>query len=530
MGGQGIELKQYFRAVVKRLWLVLLLMVLVVSGVYLRTVTQEPQYSATATLMVTGPILTPPSSTAGPAAAASAPRGGGSPAAMNDIVQLFSSRPIRERVARRLGLPGPAAIEGGVVATPQRATNLIKVRATSTDRTLPARLANTTSGEFIAYFREANRRDNREIRLFIEGQLGRARADLEASDARIEAYKERHRIATLEQAIGQASTEATSTRADRLSSTLQLKEIEAKLAAARTRLQAESQTRVAASTSVDNPVFSQLQTRLTTLEVQRAEFSQAYTERHPKMQQVEGEIVAIKKQLSAQARTVLGEELTQVNPIRDQLLGQIATLEVDRASAAARVQALGSLEGRHLAALLAIPALESGLNRLVRENEILDQNYSLLAGRRQEALLRENEAGFMPAGLQVMEAAVAPAAPEGVRWPLRTGVGALIGLALGVMAALFLETSDDRIRGAQDAERTLGAPVLAEVPNMAPARVVPGSAVLMIGLLLTVMLAGSLVARSMMVGTLSNRAAVSILAQMGRGIDGLTTWVGQAIR
>jgi len=531
MGGPGIELRQYYRAVVKRLWLVLLLMVAVSSGVYLRTVSQPPQYAATATLMVTGPIMTPPTSTAGAAATSVAPRGGGPPVAMNDIIQLFSSRPITERVARTLGLEGPSAIRGRVVATPMRATSLIKVRATSSDRAVPARLANVTTQEFIAYFHDANRRDTREIRLFVERQLVRARADLEASDAQIEAYKEQHGIVSLEQAISQAAADTATIRADLRSSTLALKEVGAKLAAARAQLQAESTTRVAARTSVDNPVFQQLQARLTALEMQRAEFSQVYTERHPRMQQIEGEIAAIGKQLSARARSVLGEELTQLNPIRDQLLGQIAALEVERASTAARLQGLSSLESRRAAAVGAVPGMEARLNRLLRENGILEENYRALSERRETALLRENEAGFIPAGLQVMEAAVAPTAHEGVRWPLRAGLGALIGLFLGVMAALFLETADDRIRSAQDAERTLGAPVLAEVPDMAPARVAPGSAALVIGLVLTMMLAGSVVAaRTSANGEAGSGAAVSLLLRVGRGIDGLTTRLGQAIR
>ncbi|MGQ0572177.1 MAG: GumC family protein [Armatimonadota bacterium] len=530
MGGSGVEFRQYFRAVTKRLWLVVLLAALAAGGVYMRVTSQPPKYSADATLMVTGSVFNPPiSSVPGSQSGGAVSR---QPAAVfNDIIQLITARPVSERVARELGLAGPGDARQGVTATQVRATDLIKIRAVHSDREMAPRLANTTADQLIAHFREVNRRDMRDVRLYIEKQLAQARARLVDSDRSIQAYKERHRIVDMTVTRSEATQEAAAARMERDTTALTLTEIEAKIAASRARLANEKLERVTARVTRDNPVFTQLQSRLTSLEIQRAEISQVYTPEHPKSKQIEGELANVRQQMLAQAKTVLSDETVGSNPVHDQLLTSVVTLEVDRAASTAKLNALTFLQRQRQGGLVSLPGLETGLTMLTRENKILDGNYSLLSERYQEALLRENEAGFIPAGVQVMETAVVPTAPVSARLPVQTGIAALVGLLLGVMGAIFLDSSEDRIRTAQDAERTLGVPVLAAVPDMTTPRVAPAGAALLVALVLMMVAGGSVVAaRTLGDGTADARSPVSMLAQLGRGIDHLTSRLGEAIR
>jgi uncharacterized protein involved in exopolysaccharide biosynthesis len=328
------------------------------------------------------------------------------------------------------------------------------------------------------------------------------------------------------------SEDLASLRRDRQTTAILLKETEARLAAATARFNREALTRVTERSTENNSVFQQLQSRLTALELQRTELSQKYTPLHPRMQELKGELAEVKRQLMSQARYVLGKEVTGINPVHEQLLTQIAALQVDRAAMAARPLALTAEEQGRQANLLPLARQQRELGALLRDNLALTLNYSALAQLYQDARLRENEAGFVPAGVQVVEAAVTPAAPEAAGLPVRVGAGALVGLLLGLMAAIVLETSDDRIRSPREAERVLGVPVLAGVPDMAPPRVAPAGAAAVIGLIFTLLIGTSIVvARTTSESTFgSTGAPVSMLVRLGRGIDGFAAWVGQAAR
>jgi uncharacterized protein involved in exopolysaccharide biosynthesis len=493
MAEQKAEFRQYVGAILKRFWLVLLMIVIAVSAAWMwptpfsRAGRSPAQYTATATMLVaTPPILSVPGvlgEDAGFRASQST--------ATNDIVNLIDSRTIAARVAERLNIDGgPAFVQRAVSASPVRGSSLLRVSASARNPRRAAEIANVASEELVAYFRETNRAALTETRRFVEEQLAQARARLEASERAIQAFKESRGMPSLEVARGQILAAAAAAQTETDTAATALRETEARLAAARSRIQREQPVVVASRSTSDNPVFRRYQDRLVDLELQRATLSQTYTPQHPRMEQVAREITDVRSRLTAEARTSIAEEVTATNPIHTRLVGDIVTMEVDRAAAAARLQALQTVQRRREAAMMTIPSAETAYNRLVRENRVLEANYTTLSTRYQEMLLRENQAGFFPASLQVVEAAIAPARPI-TTFPRTAAAAGALGLLVGIAGALFLETLDDRIRGSQEAERVLGVPVLAEIPMQGGAKPAPSPAVLAF---IGVLLAGSLAA------------------------------------
>ncbi|HWP29343.1 MAG TPA: hypothetical protein VNM50_07375, partial [Chloroflexota bacterium] len=341
----------------------------------------------------------------------------------------------------------------------------------------------------------------------------------------------RHNIVDIDQARSQVAAQAQAAETERQNALVALRETEARLRAAKAKLAGEKLERVMARTTRDNPVFVQLQQRLTQLELQRVEASQVYTAQHPRMIQLESEIAELRQRMTAEAKTVLSDQTVGANPLHTQFLGQVATLEVERAATTARLEAIAAVQSRRQAGLRTLPSIESGMAMLLRENEILEQTYAMLSQRHQEALIRESEAAFVTAGVQVMETAVVPNVPISSGLPLQTGIAGLIGLFLGVAAAIFLESTDDKIRSPQDAERTLGVPILAEVPDISPPRTAPAGAALVIALILALLVGGSLVAaRASREGEGGRPTTHSMLVRLGQGLGHLTTQLSQAVR
>lgn len=529
MTKSGMDLRQYYRAVVKRLWLVLLFVVMVIAVVYWRMGSKSPTYSASTLVMVTAPIVAAPTTVSSSSDSTSLNTNVG--IVINDIIQLVVTRPVTERVAKTLGLDGPDTVQRSVRASRIRDTDLVKIRASSKDRELAAKLANTSANVLVAHFREVNGRDAREVRLFIEQQLAQARARLDASDRAVESYKIRHGILVLDTEVAQASSDAAQARTDRENALKDLRETEARLAASSRRESTEQQMRLVSGTIKDNPVFQQLESRLTDLEIQRATLSQTYTSLHPKMKSIEGEIATVRQQMLSVTKKVVDNEVSEANPVYDQLLTDIVNKEVERAALLARIDALNFLERQRRRRNAQLPPVQTGMNQLTRVNEVLAENYSNLSKEYQDALIRENEAAYIPAGVQVMEPAVAPAIAEGLRPPVQAGIAGLVGLLLGIMAALLLETADDRIRTSGDAERALGAPVLAEVPDVAPARLAPAAATLIL-VLVVVLLLGAMLGVVQGAPDASSWAGMvgGWISRLIRGAEAFPVWLAQVVR
>lgn len=491
MADQKMELGQHVRAVLKRLWLVALMIALVVGAAYmwptpLGTAGRAPAlYSASTTLLlVAQPLQMVPDAT-GQGDASFRPS---QSVVANDIAQLIGSRPFAGRVARRLDISDPGSVQRSVSATPVRASSLLRVTVTATHPQWSADVANTAAEELIAYFRETNRASMTEARRFVEEQLAQAGARLEASDRAIEAFKQNRGMISLDSMRGQLLGAVASGTTAIDDTTTTLRETEARLAAVRDRLNREQPIVLASRATSDNPVFSRFQGRLTDLELQRATLSQTYTPQHPRMEALAREIADVRTKLTAEARTSIAQEVTTTNPIHTRLLNDIVGLEVERAAASARLSAIQTVQRRREAAVTVIPSAETEFNRLVRENGVLVTNYTTLTTRHQDMLLRENQAGFYPASLQIIEPATVPGRAR-TTFPRTAAAAAMVGLVLGIVGALYIETLDDRIRSANDAERVLGVPVLAEIPMQGAARTSPSPAALAI---IGVLVAGSI--------------------------------------
>ncbi len=516
MSGETTEFKHYVQVILNRLWLVMIVVVIAVAAAYWQAGRSPTRYAASATMLVTAPVIAPTPPVPGGVDPAYASRATGG---MDDIIQLIASRPIAARVAKRLGLSGPATVQRAVDAAQVRGTSLLRISAAAPSPDLAANLANVTAEEFVIYFRDTNRASVTETRRFVEDQLAQVRAKLEASERALQAFRESRQVPSIAAASGQTLTAVASNRAAIDAATVTRREVEARLGAVRSRLSREQPAIVASRATTDNPVFRQLQTRLVDLEMQRVQLSQVYTPQHPRFDQITREIAEIRSRLKTEARTAIGEEVTSPNPIHARLVGDIVTQEVELEAVNARVQGLQAMQGRLLALMASLPSAEIQESRLVREQRVLESNYITLSTRYQEILLRENQAGFFPASLQLIEAAIPPVRSMPSAFPRTAAAAGLVGLALGIFAAFILETLDGRIRTAQEAEYILGVPVLAQVPEQSQVRTAPATAIFTVGIVLAVTVAAA-VARGYVAPGAAAGGIRSVTATVASWING----------
>ncbi|MFC1804988.1 polysaccharide biosynthesis tyrosine autokinase [Candidatus Omnitrophota bacterium] len=281
---------------------------------------------------------------------------------MYSAASLITGFPVLKRVAFRLGLaeegdPIPkiqAAVAGlgGIRATPVKSTNIIEIAVVSHDPERAMLLANTVAEVYVEENLLEKNKESRTVRKFIEEQLL--------------ALEER------------------------------LREVEERLRALSNEVE-------------DIRITPAIQDKLMDLQFELLAYLQRYTEKHPLVKKVSGQI----KELEMQLEGFSGNELEY--------------------------------------------------SRLSREAEVSKKLYMMLKEKLEEARITEAQ---KINDVSIVNPAVFPGGPIGTQKETGIIIGALLGLILGIALAFVRESMDTSIGTIEDVEGTVKLSVLGIIPSI----------------------------------------------------------------
>ena len=368
-------------------------------------------------------------------------------------VAIIKSYPILEEVAKRLGYlkeaPTTAAsreaksywgtldsINNKLKVTRVPNTSILEISAISDKPREAQDLANATAESYRDYNKSLRNSRVIEARRFIENQLKDVEARSRRTESEIWAFREANRIvapgaesSVLMSLFTQVRGDIEKTRQQRV----ELDALQQRLAG----LDAAAPTdRIFIETS--NPALQKLQTTISELQLERNNLALEVTERHPRLQAIDDRI----RELRAEMRREVAAQIAMLRNREEFLNRQIGELQQ---------------KNREL------PTLELSLQRLQREAKTNDDLLSLLKTKHQEALIKEAE---QIEEVSIVRPATEPDAPIGGETANTMLVGAVLGLAIGLVLAFVRENLDTSIGTIEDVESYLGVPVLGVVPHI----------------------------------------------------------------
>jgi uncharacterized protein involved in exopolysaccharide biosynthesis/Mrp family chromosome partitioning ATPase len=368
-------------------------------------------------------------------------------------VTLIKSYPILEDVAKRLGYlketPTGAAsreakrywgtldsINGKLRVARVPNTSILEITATSTKPREAQDLANATAEAYRDYNKALRNSRVTEARRFIESQLKDVEARSRRTEAEIWAFREANRIvapgaesSVLMSVFTQVRGDIEKVRQQRL----ELESIQHRLAGLDAGV---STDRIFIETS--NPAMQKLQATLSELQLERNNLSLEVTDRHPRLQALDDRM----REVRAEMRREVAAQIAMLRNREEFLNRQIGELQQ---------------KNREL------PTLELSLQRLQREAKTNDDLLAMLKTKHQEALIKEAE---QIEEVSIVRPATEPDTPIGGETANTMLVGAVLGLALGLVLAFVRETLDTSIGTIEDVEAYLGVPVLGVVPHI----------------------------------------------------------------
>jgi len=343
-----------------------------------------------------------------------------------------------------------------------RNTNIIEINSENNNPQLAALIANTTANVFLEESRIINRSQATEAKKFIEEQLLEKEKELKQGEEEKLQYKQQENILYLDEETKINIEQLANFQSQEAEVDTQIVENRAKLIEVRKQLEKQAETYISSETITTNPIVQQLQSQLASLEIQLPALLEKYTRGSSQVTEVEIKIKETKNKISEKVAEIVGSKVSTRNPIYQNLLAEIVTLETNTISLNTKKEAISKTIKEYENRLEKLPDKELHLARLERAVKVSENIYLLLLEKYQEA--RINEA--MELGdIRIIDKAFAPDNPVKPNKKLNLLIGGILGLMVGVMAAFFGEYMDNTIKTTEDVERILNLPILGVIPK-----------------------------------------------------------------
>ena len=208
--------------------------------------------------------------------------------------------------------------------------------------------------------------------------------------------------------------------------------------------------------------------RLAVARAMLAEMEKRYTPEYPDVVRMRQAIVQLEKSAAASPVVASTGKPPVLNSARLPVVeAEIARLDARIAEREALERRLRDASGTYLSRIEAVPGRESDWVALTRDYQTIQQAYTSLLAKKEEATLAANlERQSIGEQARVSAAPVDPSRPISPNRPGVVMIGVLLGLGIGLALVVSLEVTDSKIRSEQEVLAALRLPVLALFPQI----------------------------------------------------------------
>jgi succinoglycan biosynthesis transport protein ExoP len=372
----------------------------------------------------------------------------------NDAVRYRALDQLDEKL-RKFVSPSSVTVK----AIPE--TDLVIITSSSSNAEAAAAYANALCRTFLQLSLEKNRSQYSTARRYVGVQVQATGKRLNEAREKLRRYKQANGTADLTAETQQQISELNRIQSEQRQALANKQAAVAQLNKVRSVAASLKPTIVSSSTISRRPEVVAMQSRLTQLELQRIEALREYQPNSPEVQNLNGEIAALRGRLRLEAQTETESQQQVPNPLRQEADQTIARLQGEISSLDARNLELGQLAKRVQSNLSRLPQLEQRLGQLNTDLSGLEQSYQALNQKYQT--LRASEAAKVASG-SLLFSATAPSEPIGRLTPVTLLLCLVFASLLAIAASTTAEKLDARVRSPLDLPLDQGVGVLAQIP------------------------------------------------------------------
>jgi capsular exopolysaccharide synthesis family protein len=378
--------------------------------------------------------------------------------------ELLQQTPVAQEVARRLGLNiGAADLLGHLQVKPVTDTAILALNVTWKDPVMSAQIANTFAAVFVDHERDLVAHQADSAISFLQAELPDAERKMRDTQEALSAYQVQTGIADLPTQTANSELALAALDTKQQSEQLDAAQAQAQLATIQSDIASTPPTIVGTRTVGQNPVSGQLETQISSLQVQLNTARQQYTDSYPVVVALKAQLAAARRQEKTQPDQVVSGVQSIPNPVYQALTQTAATLRATTASALAEIKTIDSQRKAEQPKLDKLPIESRRIGDLQRTQKSAEGVYDALQQKYQDAVITKTTA--------LSDVAITANADPNVyhktpNTPFNIALGIIVGLVLAVTAVFLAEFFDDRFRTEEEVKERLGLPVLATIPML----------------------------------------------------------------
>ncbi len=291
---------------------------------------------------------------------------------------------------------------------------------------------------------------------FLEERTKSAKADLEKAEKALQVYKSGHKITSPSDNAKVFMDQFADISKQSAANQIALEAAQAKLAAINRQLSGN------AAGNADNRTIQVYNTELARLEAERISYLDKYTEKHPKMIEINDRIANLKAKIQQEISKVAALQAPTENSVHQRLVAEKFQAESEVAVAQQKAAALQQIINNNNEALELLPEIEKDYVKVARDSQVANEIYVMLAKRLEEAKVAEV---MQPNDVQVVDEPTLPENPISPRKGGTLALAALLGLLLSCGYTIANELMNRTIRTEDDVKNYLGLPVMGAIPD-----------------------------------------------------------------
>ncbi|MEA5523436.1 GumC family protein [Nodularia spumigena] len=470
-----IDLRQYWLAV-KRRWFLIVIIIGSVFGITsFVTFNQKPIYEAEGKLIFdkqnSVSSLTGVSEGVGELSGLT-----NSSNPLETQAEIIRSHPLIEKTIVDLQLKDqegePLTIDnflGSLKVNAIRGTDVLQLSYRSVDPEQGKAVVNKLMNVYIDDNVMTNRSQATAAREFLNKQLPLVEKQVAESELALRQFKEKYEVVLLEEEakqgverLYQISNQITLLRA-------RLIDASSRSDALQNQLALNTQKATALSTLSQSRAVQQVLSEYQKVQDQLAVERSRLTDEHPVVVNLLNKEQALKEQLEGRITQTLGssqpipEQDLQIGELKQALTANLVQVEVERLGLENQVGVLTNAFKQDRARLKILPKLEQQQLQLQRQLQVARTTYEQMLRRLQEVQVAENQ---NVGNARIVSQALLPEKSVSPRINLNLALGGFLGILLAVGSALLLDALDKSVQTAAEAEQLLDYPLLGKIPKM----------------------------------------------------------------
>ncbi|HXW61570.1 MAG TPA: Wzz/FepE/Etk N-terminal domain-containing protein [Candidatus Acidoferrales bacterium] len=349
------------------------------------------------------------------------------------------------------------------------------VNVTLPDPTTAQKVCTAVTSLFIGENNRIQQQHAEQTTQFLSAQLTQAKADLDAQDAKLAAFKSRY-MGSLPDEESTNLNVLTGLTSQLDATNQALSRAQQDKSFAESMLTQQLATWQASQSGQESP--GALENQLATLQAQLASLRLRYTDDYPDVVKLKHDVALLQERIAEagdakdakSAPNVAKTQKSSGEPLQvTQWRTQIHTAEETIAEKTREQEQIKKQIAMYQSRVQGSPAVEEQYKELTRGYQTALNSYNdLLKKRTESAMSGELSREEQTEQFVVLDPANLPDQPSFPKRPLFALGGLFGGLAIGCGITLLLELQDTSLRSERDVEHSLGLPVLAMVPAIEP--------------------------------------------------------------